>query len=461
VGERSLWLGDPSWSGAHLTITYGVGAHRFSTSLWWEGLDLDALAVTIGPDALRRLVFHIAAFEAMKGASLRPDTFDLGPFGDLGTERFRDLWSTVLRHVWGQWRYEHDLADDKGPTIIGPPAVVGPPIRLDAAVPDVMLFCGGGKDSLVAARVLEAAGVPYASYAYSHSTYGPPQLQHALIDGLLDHLRPTERLRHWVYDDLLDVPVERLAPELDVRTVTAAETPTSLFGALPMAVARGCSALVLAHERSADAGNLVWHRTGEVINHQWGKSLEAERLLRDYLDDELVTGLSYTSILKPVHDVLIFRTLAEDLVAVPATHSCNVAKPWCLRCAKCAYVWLGYQAFLPDATNLATFGDHNLLDDPANLIWFEQMLGLADHTPFECVGQIDEARLAFELLRRRGLTGTAMRMYEDRIGRVDADQLYTDLMTVDPQHHAMPPNLADAVVPVLKSLSRLPLVEPR
>src|SRR5204863_4371368 len=100
-----------TWSDAHLTVTYGVDQHRFSTSLWWEGLDLDALAVAIGPDHLRRVVFHIAAFEGMKAASLRPDVFDLGPFADLGTEAFRSLWATVLHHVWGQWRYEHGLAD--------------------------------------------------------------------------------------------------------------------------------------------------------------------------------------------------------------------------------------------------------------------------------------------------------------------------------------------------------------
>ena len=45
MGERTLWLGEASWSGAHLTVTYGVDGHRFTTSLWWEGLDLDALAV--------------------------------------------------------------------------------------------------------------------------------------------------------------------------------------------------------------------------------------------------------------------------------------------------------------------------------------------------------------------------------------------------------------------------------
>ena len=71
------------------------------------------------------------------------------------------------------------------------------------------------------------------------------------------------------------------------------------------------------------------------------------------------------------------------------------------------------------------------------------MLGLAAHTPFECIGQVDEARLAFELLRRRGVTGAAMRMYEERIGPVDAERLYAELVAVAPEHHAMPASLAE------------------
>ena len=457
MGARTLWLGEASWSGAQLHVTYGVEGRRFSTSLWWEGLDLDALEARLGRAGMRRLAFHIAAFEAMKGTSLRPDAFDLGPYADLGTPAFRELWSTVQRQVWGQWRYEHDLADDAGPVIMGNAAASGAPVAAAGVDRRVLLFCGGGKDSLVAARILDEAGVPYATYAYSHSTYGHHEPQHALIDGLIDHLAPTERLRHWVFDDLLDLPVEALAPELGVRSVTAAETPAALFGALPLALARGCTDLVVGHERSADASNLVWSRTGEAVNHQWGKSLTAERLLRDYVARELVTGLSYSSILKPAHDVLIFGALRESLDAVPATHSCNVAKPWCLRCAKCAYVWLGYQAFLPERINDATFGGARLLDDPANQAWFEQLLGLADHTPFECIGQVDEVRLYFELLRRRDRRGAAMDAFEDRIGPIDALRLYADLVAVAPDHHAMPRHLATAVEPVLERLSTLPL----
>ena len=363
MGRRTLWLGEASWAGPHLSVTYGVDGDRFTTSLWWEGLDLDALGHRFGTELVRKLVFHIAAFEANKAASLRPDVFDLGPFADLGTERFRALWSTVLRHVWGQWRYENGFADYDGPEIAGPPASptpAGPP------VPDaerrILLFCGGGKDSLVAGRVLEEAGLGYSSYAYAHSTYGRPAPQHALIDGLLDQLAPVARARHWVADDFLDAPVLELRPGLGVRTVTAAETPSSLFGALPLALDRGCTDLLVGHERSADVANLVWDRTGEAVNHQWGKSLEAEELLRSYVDAELLPGTSYASLLKPAHDVLIFTALRESLAAVPATHSCNIDKPWCRRCAKCAYVWINYRAYLPAGVVTATFGDENLLD---------------------------------------------------------------------------------------------------
>lgn len=458
MGRRTLWLGEATWSGPRLAVIYGVDRDRFTTSLWWEGLDLDALADRFGADLVRKLVFHIAAFEANKAASLRPDVFDLGPFADLGTERFRALWSTVLHHVWGQWRYENGFPDYEGPEILGPPASrtpAGPPAAHDER--RVLLFCGGGKDSLVAARVLEEANLPYSSYAYAHSTYGRPGPQHALIDGLLDHLAPEQRVRHWVFDDFLDAPVLELRPELGVRTLTAAETPSSLFGALPLALERGYTDLVVAHERSADVANLVWERTGEEINHQWGKSLEAEELLRSYVGDELLPGTGYASLLKPAYDVLIFTALAESLAAVPATHSCNVAKPWCRRCAKCAYVWVSYSAYLPADVVTATFGDENLLDVDENQIWFEQMLGLTAHTPFECIGQVEEARLAFELLRRRGHKGQAMQRFTDEIAGFDADTAFERLIAVASEHHAMAAPIAERIVPVLERLSRLPL----
>ena len=73
-----------------------------------------------------------------------------------------------------------------------------------------------------------------------------------------------------------------------------------MFAALPLVLCFGYRHLIVAHERSADFGNLVWDRTGEEINHQWGKSLAAERLLSRYVAGELVSSVGYWSLLKPI-----------------------------------------------------------------------------------------------------------------------------------------------------------------
>lgn len=45
------------------------------------------------------------------------------------------------------------------------------------------------------------------------------------------------------------------------------------------------------------------------------------------------------------------------------------------------------------------FDNTNLLDLECNDIWFKRLLGLADHTPFECVGKFEEVRIMFHILK--------------------------------------------------------------
>jgi hypothetical protein len=265
------------------------------------------------------------------------------------------------------------------------------------------MFCGGGKDSLVMGKLLDGIEVPYASQAYAHSSYGRFQRQHELIDGLLDHLHPVRRHRLWCFDDFVDCPILELHPEINRRSMTAAETPASIFAALPILLTHGYRMIGLGHEASANFGNLRWEATGEDVNHQWGKSLAAERILDEYLKKELLENAGIVGLLQPLSDPTIFHLLNRDLEAVRATHSCNQEKPWCKRCPKCAYVWLGYLAFLPERVADEIFGE-DLFELEANRFFFRQMLGLEDHTPFECIGRISDARFAFELCRRKGRT---------------------------------------------------------
>jgi hypothetical protein len=449
---RTLWLGDYAVSNHSLSLVFGVDQLRFTTSYWYSDVDLLALQNRVGEPFFRKLVFHIAAFEANKLGSLVPDAFDLGSFADLYTVEFDQLWSTVFHRVWAQWRYENCLPHYSGPRMLVP-RTPGHPVG-PVAIPvggevETLAFCGGGKDSYLAMRLLEQADIPYASFGYSHSIYGRPETQHRLLDALLDTCRPRERHRQWVFDDFMDSPVLRLCSEYGIRSLTAAETPSSVFGVLPLALARGYRHLVVAHERSADHGNLVWSETGEEINHQWGKSIEAERLLTNYLASELWVDLRYFSLLKPLYDVGIFCLLGDHADGIPQTHSCNVQKPWCETCAKCAYIWLNYMAYLPREVVEPIFRS-NLLDAPQNQIWFRQMLGLEAHSPFECVGQIEEARLAFELCRRRGVTGRAMDIFTQHVPSIDLHDAFARWSKVDIGHSTMPMDVASKVAPRLQ-----------
>ena len=193
----------------------------------------------------------------------------------------------------------------------------------------------------------------------------------------------------------------------------------------------------------------MWDVTDEDVNHQWGKSFAAEQLLNSYIQTELISNFSYFSLLQPIYDVVIFNMLRGEDEAVKATHSCNIRKPWCGRCPKCAYVWLNYMAYLPTKLVDDIFGE-NLFDLPENTESFRQMLGLAKHTPFECIGQIPEAQLAFEICKRKGLTGEAMTLYQQHFLTLETAEILDRYLQVDAQASGIPQHYFDRILPELE-----------
>src|SRR5262249_22015612 len=69
------------------------------------------------------------------------------------------------------------------------------------------------------------------------------------------------------------------------------------------------------------------------------------------------------------------------------------AKRWCLDCPKCRFTFLMLATAL-DRTRLLRIFGANLLDAPGQLPGYSELLGLAAHKPWECVGEIDECRAA-------------------------------------------------------------------
>jgi hypothetical protein len=438
--QRIATLDDIRWSRSDVHVHWAVesdtGWARFVTSIVYEDVDFPTLIARHGEDAVRRILFHVAMFEVNKCASFGATSLRIDPtWARYLTPELVDLWTAIVQGVWGQWRFERDLPNHPAPALAtGDPSLAPLGLELPRDVPAARLwFCGGGKDSLLAAHVLESNGQDFDALAYGHSVYGAAAPQLRLITRLIANTKASA------------VRVMAMTDTAMEGDVLAAETPASVFAALPIALMHGYRDLIVAHERSANFANLTWAATGEDVNHQWGKSLEAERLLSGYIQRALIPELRYYSILQPVHDALIFASLRPLARAIPLAHSCNVTKPWCMRCAKCAYVWISYKAWLPWDVVDETFDGANLLDIDANRLSFRQLLGLEDHTPFECVGQIDETRLAFAMARARGLGGTAMAYFEEITDFVPGPVL-DRYLAVDATNHGIPDDLAPGVL---------------
>ncbi len=402
-----------------LVLRYRFDELSFSTSYWYDTVDFHQLANRYGEAFMRSLEFHLLAFEANKAVSLAPAAIDFGPYADLVTDEFWRLWETIFHNVWAVWRYENDRPDFR---LRRPPRTRAPAPAPAVVTPGgvgTLLLCGGGKDSLASMGLLERAGVGYDAFVYSHSTYGRGSHQHDLIGGLLEHCGHRRLHRGWVFDDALDSPAALAHPEHGVTRIIAAETVSSYWTALPLALQHGYTDVGLGVTASTDEHNLTWDRTGEDVNYLWGMSSAAEELLHDYVRDHVVANLAMFHVLRPVHDVNVFTLLNHHRDAVPSTHSCAQLKPWCCRCAKCLYVWMNYVAWLPEQVVADTFrssagagsgepgrlGGVNLFELPENRAILHKMVGLESYKPTDCVGTVSEARLALLMCRRKGVGG--------------------------------------------------------
>ncbi len=83
----------------------------------------------------------------------------------------------------------------------------------------------------------------------------------------------------------------------------------------------------------------------------------------------------------------------------------------------------------------------NLFDDDDLIPTFEKMLGLSVHTPFECIGEIDESRLMMKRCLEKGLSGKALDIFKQKVltnASIDwqtIEDKYNNIYTKD---HAIP-----------------------
>ncbi|MBS0571506.1 MAG: endonuclease domain-containing protein [Proteobacteria bacterium] len=252
---------------------------------------------------------------------------------------------------------------------------------------------GGGKDSLVSVEMLRRLGEPATAVWVGES---------ALIAACAQRTRwPLLNLKRTLAPELFEY--NRLGAYNGHIPVTAINSAILICAA----IAYGFDAIAFSNERSASAATLEYD--GHKVNHQWSKSLEFERALREHAKAHIAADLDYFSLLRPWSELAVARAFANEARYDDVFSSCNrnfrirgerPADRWCGQCPKCHFVFLALAPFVAKPRLLAIFG-RNLLDDVALAPGFDALLEYRDHKPFECVGEGRESRAAMQALSLR------------------------------------------------------------
>lgn len=157
--------------------------------------------------------------------------------------------------------------------------------------------------------------------------------------------------------------------------------------------------VILSNEASADEATVK----DSTVNHQYSKTFAFEGDFDAYFQTYISKKVFYFSLLRPLSELQITGMFSRLKSFHNVFRSCNVGQKdeiWCGHCAKCLFVYIMLSAFLTDTELCKIFGT-DMLNDRSMLPLFEQLSGIQDNKPFECVGTRDEVNTAICMSIRR------------------------------------------------------------
>ncbi len=311
------------------------------------------------------------------------------------TEEQAEFWNIAYTRGLGEFFYKNKI-DFRG--LINFPyneKVKVKPIRLSRKNRS-LLGIGGGKDSIVAAEMLREQDKEFGLVTSGF----PIQIEIVELIG-----RDVINTYREIDPKLLELNKE--------KSVYNGHIPISVYYAfllLLMAALFDYRNIVVGNEKSADFGNVKY--LGEMINHQWSKSEEFEKLFNEYVEKFITPDIAYFSPLRKMGELEVVEKFVKYSKYFRVFSSCNrnfKIKPlnltqghrWCGECPKCLFIFICLAAFLPKKEVLKIFGK-NLLEDKNLLSLFQELIGIRDFKPFECVGTPEEVKEALRIIQVKG-----------------------------------------------------------
>ncbi len=220
--------------------------------------------------------------------------------------------------------------------------------------------------------------------------------------------------------------IDPLLLELNAQGFLNGHTPFSAmlaFTSTLVAALHGMGEIALSNESSANEPTIP----GTNINHQYSKSLEFEDDFREYLAAYVTDGINYYSLLRPLNELQIAGIFSSFPHHFSTFKSCNAGSKtdsWCGECPKCLFTYIILGPYLGQDELMEIFGK-KLLEDERLIPILEQLCGIAEEKPFECIGTIDEVNAAIHDLIQKDNTGdlpALLKHYsrEYRMGKIPA-----------------------------------------
>lgn len=468
MGDIVLKLINCTRSKHNLTLLYKYNEITFTTTLWYSTVDFYQLESEYSQEYMEKIYFHILLFHGLKILSLKPTHLDLGKYSKYWTINLQKLWKTSVEQCLGQWRYETDNLDYRGAEIITEDvATLNKSVVTIVPGETSLLLCnGGGKDSLLMARLLDDHQIPFDSFSINLHTHANPEKLFELHEQHLYklHNQPQKIHRQYIIESFLNSPAAKLHGVEDlkiseIRNYEDLPLAYGIFGILPIILQEKYTQVCYGNEKSADSEQVQVEE--QVINHAWCKSTECEKIYEEYIQKDLITNLTIFSLLKPLSDTLVYQLLSKKIRDndLKLVYSCNTNPPWCKSCPKCAYVYLSYMAYVTpeQGQELEYFlGKENLFDRPDLQLYYRQLMGLEAHNAFECVGEIEENKLALEKCFKQGFTGEAINCYlqEARLEESEYQQLWKKHQQLDLSYQRLPPKLREILIEECQELEK-------
>ena len=336
---------------------------------------------------------YIALIETLKFMIIFPGKLDISMIDEFIDPSFISIFTQLIPKLWNQHIFENDKHDWKGPEIVTSNKKVKNSY-INVSQGNKILVCnGGGKDSLLVSKLIELANIKYSTFGHSRTEYGKHSDQHYYQNLLSNELNRLNNYEVKVYDTITDgIFVKTYFPELKGECIEGRPcqvgTPEMLFYCLPYLIKYKYNYIALGWEKSSSLNQNIQDNS-LYVNHQWLKSLEAEKEYNKLMGIITNNQVTVFSPIRDFTDKILFNSLHNFSNQIMVCHSCNIQKPWCLKCPKCFYIWLHYLNIFPInlVKNIFKHTDNYFIDKYPDI--FRDLLGMNNLNAFECIGDTD------------------------------------------------------------------------